>query len=176
MKIKSLTILFFILILFIAFLGCVSSSDSSTKPVNAKDISKKVDYFQTFSRGYDSNDDGDDESIVINPILKDSEGNTIKTSGINLPLEIVVRNTYTEKGDIIPKYKTDYLYSGRIFVTESPNQKTAINLETINFNSISTYKDSPGVYSFVIDFTLYLPDGRELTYEELVSLNRWKNL
>jgi hypothetical protein len=165
-----------IIFLLVFSSGCTSTSNDSVKTVNANDISSKIHYFQTFSRGYDSNNDKNQDSIIINPILKDSQGNTLKVTGINLPMDIEIRNSYTDKGDIMPKYKTDHLYSGRIIITESPNQKSTINIDNINFENIRTYKDSYGVYGFIIDFTLHLPDGRELTYEEMVSINRWKNL
>lgn len=174
LKFSYLTTLIILLLVF--SVGCTSTSKNSEKSVNANDIAGKVQYFQTFSRGYDSNNDKDQDSIIINPILKDSQGNTIKVSGISLPMDIEIRNTFTEKGHIMPKYKTDRLFSGRIIITESPNQESVVSLENINFNNIQTYKDSYGVYAFIIDFKLYLPDGRELTYEEMVSINRWKDL
>lgn len=169
-------VLALLLLLFVFFLGCTSNSNDSVKSVTANDLTGKVHYFQTFSRGYDSNNDKDQDCIIINPILKDSEGNTIKVSGINLPMDFEIRNTLTEKGHIIPKYKTDSLNSGRMIITESPNQETIVSLANIDFRNIRTYKDTYGVYAFVIDFKLYLPDGRELTYEEIVSINRWKDL
>jgi len=176
MRLKFAYLTALIILLLVFSVGCTSTSKNSEKSVNANDISSKVNYFQTFSRGYDSNNDKNQDSIIINPILKDSQGNTLKVSDINLPMDIEIRNSYTEKGDIMPKYKTDHLYSGRIIITESPNQKSVISLDNVNFENIRTYKDYYGVYGFIIDFKLHLPDGRELTYEEMVSINRWKDL
>jgi hypothetical protein len=194
---RFLIILFLLILVGIALTGCITTSTTpSSKPLTSstpvtipsktpipiptkseiQTSLSKVAYYRTNSGGYDSDNDNDADSIIITPILIDSNGKPMTLSGISMPMDIKIRNTLTEKGHIMPKYKTDLLYGGTLTVTSSPNQKSIISLKNLDFKTIQTYKDSYGVYQFVINSDLYLPDGRTMEYEELVTLTRWNEM